>query len=188
MQLIPFFSNPNTRVNYTRVFDIKKETKEQREQRKKPVERGLDLDEKGNLKEDLNSRMAASRGKSRAETKRDQEKRSLLEEASIDSFLRGEYDCPFSEDSPAPHPGFSPSQTIDAALRSLRALDDPYPSHGAAVFGGFVSPLLRSERWGTYTKQNDENYSWKEVLRGALTPMMLAQRLRGSSDFSILLD
>ena len=73
MQLIPFFSNPNTRVNYTRVFDIKKETKEQREQRKKPVERGLDLDEKGNLKEDLNSRMAASRGKSRAETKRDQE-------------------------------------------------------------------------------------------------------------------
>lgn len=102
---------------------------------------------------------------------------------AIDSFLRGEYDRPFAEDAMAPHPGLTPGAMVEAALRSLRKLDDPEPSHGAAVFLRFCAPLSRGERWGGGTTMDP----WKNVLRGALTPTMLARRLR-ASDFSVLLD
>jgi len=137
----------------------------------------------------------------------------LLLEYSIDSFLRGDYDRTFSEDAASPLPGLSPRDTIDAALRSLRNLDDPEPSHGAAVLLRFCADLGRGERWGTATtttttrapNRNETNananprkprrgrsrssrVSWKELLRGALTPTMLARRIRASEDFSGLLD
>ena len=137
----------------------------------------------------------------------------LLLEYSIDSFLRGDYDRTFAEDAASPLPGLSPGDTVDAALRSLRNLDKPEPSHGAAVLLRFCVELGRGERWGTEHNGNisDEtpgeatqnmprrrnksrgdtlkfSSTWKELLRGALTPTMLARRLRASEEFSGLLD
>jgi hypothetical protein len=104
---------------------------------------------------------------------------------AIDSFLRGVYDRQFADDAASPNPNYSPGVTVEKALRSLRKLDDPEPSHGAAVFLRFCLPLGRGERWGdTSTVGRD---SWKEVLRGSLTPSMLARRIR-ASEFSELLD
>ena len=105
-------------------------------------------------------------------------------EASIDSFLEGEYSQPFAEEAPAPHPGLSPRETLDCALRSLRRMDEPYESHGAAVFMRFCVPLTNSERWGLSSDLDP----WKTILRGALSPNMLARQLRASSSFASLLD
>lgn len=105
-------------------------------------------------------------------------------EASIDSFLGGEFSQPFADDAPAPHPGLTPSETLECALRSLRRMDEPYDSHGAAVFMRFCMPLTNSERWGL----SSELDPWKTILRGALSPNMLARQLRASSAFAALLD
>ena len=110
-----------------------------------------------------------------------------LLEYSIDSFLRGEYDKPYADDASAPLPGLTPQNTIEQALRSLRKLDEPEPSHGAACFLRFCVPLSRAERWGG-SGNSLSSSSWKELLRGALTPTMLARRLRASEEFSTLLD
>ena len=112
---------------------------------------------------------------------------SFLLEYSIDSFLRGEYDRTYAEDAASPLPGLSPRDTVDAALRSLRALDDPEPSHGAAVFSRFCVELGRGERWGI-APAAAHGREWRELVRGALTPTMLARRLRASEGFSGLLD
>mmetsp|Transcript_11217 Transcript_11217/g.23694 ORF Transcript_11217/g.23694 Transcript_11217/m.23694 type:complete len:422 (+) Transcript_11217:272-1537(+) len=151
------------------------------------------------------------------DTLRDDAEYELLLEYSIDSFLRGDYDRTFAEDAASPLPGLSPRDTVDAALRSLRNLNDPEPFHGAAVLLRFCVELGRGERWGTSatssanasananTGTNAANHrngnksspststsgfslSWKELLRGALTPTMLARRIRASEDFSGLLD
>lgn len=82
-------------------------------------------------------------------------------EHSIDSYLDGEYSQPFADDAPAPHPGLTPSDTLDCALRSLRKMDEPYESHGAAVFMKFCAPLSRGERWGG----GSDNDPWKSVCR-----------------------
>ena len=156
------------------------------------------------------------------------EEAEYLLEYSMDSFLRGDYDKPFAENAAAPLPGLSPRETVEMALSSLRQLDDPHPSHGAAVLLRFCAPLSRADRWGgagsssssssssspfssltagadgqgrTGIKNSknaafstgggdgsDSGYSWKEVLRGALTPTMLARRIRASPEFSGLLD
>ena len=105
---------------------------------------------------------------------------------SIDSFLRGDYDRPFADDAAAPLPGLTPRATVEQALRSFRALDDPEPSHGAAVLLRFCVPLSRGERWGGSPSSGRDQ--WKEILRGALTPTMLARRIRASDEFSGLLD
>lgn len=63
-------------------------------------------------------------------------------------------------------------------------MDEPYESHGAAVFMRFCVPLTNSERWGL---SNDLD-PWKIILRGALSPNMLARQLRASSSFASLLD
>jgi hypothetical protein len=116
----------------------------------------------------------------------DPRKNDALLEYSIDSFLRGDYDQPFAEDAAAPLPRMTPGSTVDAALRALRDLDEPEPSHGAAVLVRFCAPLSRGERWGgSPTSGMDQ---WKEVTRGALTPTMLAKRIRASDEFSGLLD
>jgi hypothetical protein len=104
---------------------------------------------------------------------------------AIDSFLRGDYNLQFADDAPAPHPGLSPGSTIETCLRSLRQLDFPGTSHGAAVLMRFCVPLSRGERWGDATRAGRD--PWKEVWRGALTPSMLARRIR-ASEFSGLLD
>jgi hypothetical protein len=104
---------------------------------------------------------------------------------AIDSFLRGDYNLQFADDAPAPHPGLSPGSSIETCLRSLRQLDSPGPSHGAAVLMRFCVPLSRGERWGDSTRAGRD--PWKEILRGALTPSMLARRIR-ASEFSGLLD
>ena len=104
---------------------------------------------------------------------------------AIDSFLRGDYDRPFANDAAAPSSDLSPGATVDQALRALRQLDEPEPSHGAAVFLRFCLPLSRGERWGDTSTMGRE--PWKEVLRGSLTPSMFARRIR-ASDFSELLD
>ncbi len=109
----------------------------------------------------------------------------FLLEYSIDSFLRGEYERTFSEDAAAPLPGLSPSDTVDAVLRSLRDLDEPEPSHGAAVFLRFCAELGKGDRWGT---SRSASPMWTELLRGALTPTMLARRIRASEEYSSLLD
>ena len=114
----------------------------------------------------------------------DIELQDALLEYSIDSFLRGDYDQPFVEDAAAPLPGLSPKETVEASLQALRKVDDPTPSHGAACFLRFVSPLRRGERWGMAASTSE----WKELLRGSLTPTMLAQRLRSSQLFSCLLE
>jgi hypothetical protein len=102
---------------------------------------------------------------------------------AIDSFLRGAYDPPFADDVATPNPDWSPGTTVEVALRSLRQLDEP--SQGASVFLRFCLPLSRGERWGdTSTSGRD---TWKEVLRGALTPSMFSRRLR-ASEFSELLE
>lgn len=104
---------------------------------------------------------------------------------AIDSFLRGDYNQQFADDAPSPHPGLSPGATVEAGLRSLRDLNSPQTSHGAAVLMRFCLPLTRSERWGDSSRIGRD--PWKELLRGALTPSMLARRLR-ASEFSGLLD
>ena len=105
----------------------------------------------------------------------------LLED-DIDSFLRGEYDGTFAEDAPLPLPEYSPKETVENAINSLRALNDPEPSHGAAVLLRFCAPLSRGERWGG--GRGDD--AWKQLLRGSLTPTMLAKRLQ-MSEFAGLL-
>jgi hypothetical protein len=105
---------------------------------------------------------------------------------SIDSFLSGDYDRSFADDAAAPLPGLTPFATLDAALRALRQLDDPEPSHGAAVLLRFCAPLSRGERWGGSPSSGRDQ--WKELLRGALTPTMFARRIRASEQFSGLLD
>ncbi len=119
------------------------------------------------------------------EDKKDSDADLFLLEYSIDSFLRGDYDRSFSEDAASPLPGLSPTDTVEAALRSLRYMDEPEPFHGAAVFLRFCVELGRGERWGTTTSSAA---SWVELLRGSLTPTMLARRIRGSEEFSSLLD
>lgn len=104
---------------------------------------------------------------------------------AIDSFLRGEYDRPFAEDAAAPTPDFSPSQTVEIALENLRRLNKPDVSHGAAVFMRFCCPLSRNDRWGGSSSSLSH---WKQIVRGALTPTMLARRIRSSQEFSALLD
>lgn len=120
---------------------------------------------------------------------------------SISTFLSGEYDRDFAEDAPAPNPLLSPQKVVSSVLQSLRQLDDPEPSHGAAVLMRFCVPLSRGERWGDslMTSSNHNNNSsksqavsstklrWKEIMRGAITATMLARRLR-SSELSVLLD
>lgn len=104
-------------------------------------------------------------------------------ESEIDSFLRGDYNHPFAPDAPAPHPGLSPRATIEAVLMALHNLNKPAPSHGAAILQRFCAPLSRAEKWGGAPAVD----AWKQVLRGALTPTMLARRIRASA-FSVLLD
>ena len=108
------------------------------------------------------------------------ESNDLLEYA-IDAFLNGEYDGEMSDDAPAPHPGLSPGAAVQQSLEALRQLDPP--AQGAAVLMQFCVPLTRGERWGDSTRMDP----WKEILRGSLTPHMLAQRIR-ASEFSGLLD
>jgi hypothetical protein len=74
---------------------------------------------------------------------------NALLDYSINSFLRGDYDHPFSDEEPAPLPGLTPGGTVDTALQSLRQLDEPEPSHGAAVLLRFCANLSRGERWGS---------------------------------------
>ena len=126
---------------------------------------------------------------------------TIDEDYAIDSFLRGEYDRPFAEDAAAPLPNHSPSQIVEIALKALRDLDTPTTDHGAAVFMRFCAPLSRQDRWGNtsiiYSNSNnntDDGRSgtmidnWKNIMRGALTPTMLARRIRASKEFSVLLD
>ena len=111
-------------------------------------------------------------------------------EFSIDSFLRGDYDPGFADGAPAPNPLLTPQHVISSVLHSLRQLDYPEPSHGAAVLLRFCVPLSRGERWGDSSSSNKNQASsncWKEVMRGAITPTMLARRLR-ASELACLLD
>jgi len=87
--------------------------------------------------------------------------------------------------------------------------DTDSPSHGAAVLLRFCAPLCRAERWGLSSAGTVQSASalatddldgsdgdidmtsfdsWKELMRGSLTPHMLAKRLRSSQVFSGLLD
>lgn len=116
----------------------------------------------------------------------DRRKSDELLEYSIDSFLRGDY-VVLAEDAPAPFPGLSPTQTVDVALRALRDLDEPEASHGAAVLLRFCLPLRKGERWSGVAG-DATGAAWKNLLRGSLTPTMLARRLRSSDDFAPLLD
>jgi hypothetical protein len=120
-----------------------------------------------------------------ASLEEDQDEDEILGYA-IDSFLRGDYNQQFADDAPSPRPGLSPGATVEAGLRSLRDLNSPHPSHGAAVLLRFCLPLTRSERWGDASRLFRD--PWKEILRGSLTPSMLARRLRASPEFSGLLD
>lgn len=104
---------------------------------------------------------------------------------AIDSFLRGDYAGEFADSAPAPHPGLTPADVVESALRSLRSMDELEPSHGAAVLMRFCLPLTRGERWGGSESRPDA--AWKQLLRGALTPPMLARRIR-ASEFAGLLD
>ena len=122
---------------------------------------------------------------------------------SITAFLSGEYDRDFAEDAPAPNPLLTPQDVISSVLQSLRQLDDPEPSHGAAVLMRFCVPLSRGERWGDSSSfsinsnnsgrdgksrgASNPKLRFKEILRGAITATMLARRLR-SSELSVLLD
>lgn len=101
----------------------------------------------------------------------------------IDAFLRGEvHELNVDSDAPKPNVMLSPSDVVRLSLHELRKFDESDPSH-AAVFNRFLAPLSRSERWGM-SHQKDP---WKQVIRGALTPIMLARRIR-SSPLSVLLD
>ena len=108
------------------------------------------------------------------------------EDYAIDSFLRGEYDRPFSDEAAAPLPKHKPSEIVEIALTALRDLDIPTSDHGAAVFMRFCAPLSRFDRWGGNI--SGAISPWKAILRGSLTPTMLAKRLRASDEFSVLLD
>lgn len=108
------------------------------------------------------------------------------EDYAIDSFLRGEYDRPFSDEAAAPLPNHKPSEIVEIALTALRDLDIPTTDHGAAVFMRFCAPLSRFDRWGGNI--SGAISPWKAILRGSLTPTMLAKRLRASDEFSVLLD
>jgi hypothetical protein len=123
----------------------------------------------------------------------------------IDSFLRGEYDYEISDSAPCPHPDLAPASVVRDSLNALRKLDDPTPSHGAAVFHRFLLPLSRRERWGDFAafsssssssssssgarRDGGEDDPWRvQVMQGALTPHLLARQIRASADFSCLLD
>ncbi len=108
------------------------------------------------------------------------------EDYAIDSFLRGEYDRPFSEEAAAPLPKHKPSEIVELALTSLRDLDVPTSDHGAAVFMRFCAPLSRFDRWGGNI--SGAISPWKSIMRCSLTPTMLARRIRASDEFSVLLD
>jgi hypothetical protein len=109
-------------------------------------------------------------------------------ELDIDSFLSGDFDFKSPTDAPAPHPELTPADVIDLALRSLRRdLNEPTPNYGAAIFQRFQMPLTRAERWGDSSRDSSRVDPWKDILRGAVTVPLLAQRLR-ASDFSSLLD
>ena len=108
------------------------------------------------------------------------------EDYAIDSFLRGEYDRPFSDEAPAPLPKHKPSEIVEIALRALRDLDIPTSDHGAAVFMRFCAPLSRFDRWGGNIRGAIS--PWKSIMRGSLTPTMLSRRLVASDEFSVLLD
>lgn len=123
-------------------------------------------------------RIRRSKRRNRIIKKEDQ---SPILSDSIDSFLAGDYAHPFAPDAPAPHPLLSAGKTVDASLRALRQMNDPYPCHGAAVFLRFCMPLTRGERLG-----GDD--PWKDILRSSLTPAMLARNIRASPQFSCLLD
>lgn len=110
---------------------------------------------------------------------------TIDEDYGIESFLRGEYDRPFADDAAAPLPKHQPSEIIEIALNALHDLDVPTTDHGAAVFMRFCAPLSRQDRWGNTTGMIS---SWKAIMRGSLTPTMLARRLRASEEYSVLLD
>jgi len=116
----------------------------------------------------------------------DEQYKDLKLEAEIDAFLQGEYDQSISETAPKPNPFRSPSNAVESALKALRRINSPHKNHGAAVLQLFLVPLSRAERWGSGESAKAKN-SWKEVLRGALTPDMLTRRIR-ASDFAILLE
>eukprot|EP00980_Cylindrotheca_fusiformis_P017484 scaffold5490_cov125-Cylindrotheca_fusiformis.AAC.1 len=125
---------------------------------------------------------SSERDKMRESLGLDPRNNDALLEYSIDSFLRGEYEGAFADDAASPLPRSTPKTTVEEAVTSLRALDDPEPSHGAAVLLRFCAPLSRGERW-----EGVKDDPWKEMMRGSLTPTMLASRLR-ASEFSGLLD
>ena len=108
-------------------------------------------------------------------------KDALLEDA-IDSFLLGEKANEY-DNSPAPTPGLGPSESVDLALRSLRKEDVLTPYQGAASFLKMCAPLNRGEKWGFGVSDD----AFKNCIRGALQPGMLARRLR-ASPFAGLLD
>ena len=107
--------------------------------------------------------------------------------------------------------GTGKNRDEDKYDRELNDDDDTHSiSHGAAVLLRFCAPLSRAERWGLSSAgtvvnsdsgMNTEHSdhiggeikkqpfdSWKELMRGSLTPHMLAKRIRCSQDFSGLLD
>jgi len=113
---------------------------------------------------------------------------NINEDYGIDSFLRGEYWLPFADDAAAPLPKHSPNEIVEIAIKALRDLDVPTTDHGAAVFMRFLAPLSRNDRWGGSIGGGGVLSSWKAILRGALTPTMLARRIRASEEFAPLLD
>ncbi|CAM9571222.1 unnamed protein product [Phaeothamnion confervicola] len=116
--------------------------------------------------------VAAPRNGTRSEASDGSQSTSRLE-AMIDQFLSGEYKG-FTEASPKPRYGQTPEDVVSAVLRALRDGDAPAPFHGAAVVQAFSVPVARRERL------RPSNDPWRELMRGALTPRLLARRLRES--------
>ena len=111
-------------------------------------------------------------------------------EEKIDAFLRGEYlveetTAAMSGNAPMPNSQLSPAETVTSALYAIRDLDFPQKSFGAAIFSNFLTPLSRSDRWGSKSNSITE---WKQLLRKSLTPNMLASNIRNSDVYSILLN
>lgn len=111
-------------------------------------------------------------------------------EEKIDAFLRGEYlveetTAAISGNAPMPNSQLSPAETVTSALYAIRDLDFPQKSFGAAIFSKFLTPLSRSDRWGSKSNSITE---WKQLLRRSLTPNMLASNIRNSDIYNILLN